>query len=216
MRAKSWIGLILLICFYGGAVEARSSHRRRTQAQSGQPGAFDYYVLALSWAPEFCHSHAESPECGSKHYGFVVHGLWPQFTDGYPEHCSTAPGLADPSRMTDIMPDPKLVEHEWATHGTCSGLDADNYFKLVRQAFGEIHIPDKLVAPTQPFSMTPAEVKDEFLRSNPRLPREGITVSCGNNYLTAVSVCMTKGLEPKACESLRDCRANSLRIPPVR
>lgn len=71
-------------------------------AATGQPGAFDYYVLALSWSPEFCHSHPTKPECVSGKFGFVVHGLWPQYANGYPENCSTAPGLPDPSRMADI------------------------------------------------------------------------------------------------------------------
>ena len=207
---------VLALCLCCGIAAAESSRRHRSQAQTGQPGVFDYYVLTLSWAPEFCYSHRESPECQGKHFGFVVHGLWPQYTNGYPENCSTEPGLADPSQMTDIMPDPKLVEHEWRTHGTCSGLDPDAYFKLVRQAFNEIHIPGKLSQPGQAFSMTPSEVKDQFLQSNPQLKRENMTISCGNNYLTAVSVCMTKTLNATACQALRECRANSIRIPPVR
>jgi ribonuclease T2 len=64
--------------------------------------------------------------------------------------------------------------------------------------------------------MTPADIKQDFLQANPNLKIENLTVSCGNNYLTAVSVCMTKTLEPTACQSLRDCRANSVKIPPVR
>jgi ribonuclease T2 len=214
---KVRVGAILMavVCLLGVG-EAGSSHHHRTQAQSGQPGVFDYYVLTMSWSPEFCHSHEGSPECQGGHYGFIVHGLWPQYVNGYPENCSSAPGLADPSRMTDIMPDVKLVEHEWTTHGTCSGLDAEAYFKLVRQAFGEIRIPAKLAAPKEAMAMSPAQVKDEFLQANPKLSRDGMTVSCGNNYLTAVSVCMTKNLEPRACGELRDCRANSVRIPPMR
>jgi len=39
--------------------------------------------------------------------------------------------------------------------------------------------------------------------------------SCSGS-LTAVSVCITKNLEPTACQSLRDCRANTIRVPPVR
>jgi ribonuclease T2 len=213
---RYWISLILLLTLFSGVLQARSKRTHSSGSHTGQPGAFDYYVLALSWAPEFCYSHSYSPECQGGHHGFIVHGLWPQYINGYPENCSTAPGLANPASMLDIMPDPKLVEHEWATHGTCSGLDAEAYFQLIRQAFTQIHIPAKLSSPAQTLSMTPSQVKDEFLQSNPRLTREAITVSCGNNYLTAVSVCMTKTLEPMACQSLRDCRANSIRVPPVR
>jgi ribonuclease T2 len=217
MIAKRYvISVLLLLGLLTGVLQARSKHSHGSESHTGQPGVFEYYVLALSWAPEFCYSHGYGPECQSGKHGFVVHGLWPQYTNGYPENCSTALGLADPSNMLDIMPDPKLVEHEWRTHGTCSGLDAEAYFKLIRQAFAQIHIPAKLASPAQAFSMTPSQVKDEFLQSNSQLTREGITVSCGNNYLTAVSVCMTKTLEPMVCQSLRDCRANSIRIPPLR
>ena len=86
----------------GTALLGLSSHHHMRQQFSGEPGKFDYYVLALSWSPEFCHSHPANAQC-SGHFGFVVHGLWPQFVDGYPEHCSTQPGLADPSSMTDTV-----------------------------------------------------------------------------------------------------------------
>src|ERR1700757_4580476 len=91
------LGFLLLVA---GALSQR--HRSR-QARQGQPAVFDYYFLTLSWSPEFCHSHADNPECQSGHHGFVVHGLRPEYTDGYPEHCSNTPGLANPAEMTDIM-----------------------------------------------------------------------------------------------------------------
>ncbi len=207
--------MVLLLLITAGILLGSNRHRQR-QGRTGQPGAFDYYAWALSWSPEFCHSHPEKPECTTGQLGFVVHGLWPQDVDGYPENCSTAPGLRNPSQMTDIMPDESLVAHEWVTHGTCSGLDADAYFKLVRRAFESVKIPSRLAKPTQAFSITPQELKQEFLAANPRLRAEYLTVSCGNNYLTGISVCFDKQLQPRACEGLRDCRANVIKVPPVR
>ena len=192
-----------------------SKHRGSRPAAQGKPGVFDYYLLTLSWSPEFCHSHADKPECQSGHHAFVVHGLWPQYVDGYPEHCSTARGLANPEQMADIMPDAGLVAHEWSTHGTCSGLDAEDYFKLLRRAFTSIKMPKHFAAPVETFSLAPQDVKKEFVQANPGLTAEEMTVSCGNNYLTAVSVCMTKDLKPTACQNLRDCRANVIRVPAV-
>ncbi len=184
--------------------------------RQGTPGVFDYYVLALSWSPEFCHSHPDNPECQSGHHGFVVHGLWPQYVDGYPERCSTAAGLSRPSEVADIMPDAWLVNHEWITHGTCSGLDAEHYFQLLRRAFTSIRAPERFVDPHKMFSIPPQEVKREFLQANPEFSADEMTVSCGNNYLTAVSFCMTKDLKPTACQNLRDCRANVIRVPAVK
>jgi ribonuclease T2 len=195
---------------------AYSKHHNSRQASQGTPGVFDYYLLALSWSPEFCYSHPDKPECQSGHYGFVVHGLWPQYIDGYPEHCSTASGLSNPSEVADIMPDAWLVDHEWTTHGTCSGLDAENYFQLLRRAFTSIKVPARFIAPHENFSIPPEEVKRDFVQTNPKFTADEMTVSCGNNYLTAVSFCMTKDLKPTACRNLRDCRANVIRVPPVR
>jgi len=196
-----------------GAVVASSQHRQR-QHGPGQPGVFDYYVLSLSWSPEFCHSHPSNVECRA-HSGFVVHGLWPQYVDGYPENCSTKPGPSNPSSLADIMPEPSLVAHEWATHGTCSGLDPDAYFKLVRQAFESVKIPERLAASEQMFSMTPQQIKQEFVAANRNLSDEDLAIGCGNNYLTSVSVCFTKQLQPRTCQGIRDCRANSVRVAPI-
>ena len=117
--------------------------------------------------------------------------------------------------MSDIMPDVGLVAHEWTTHGTCSGLAAEDYFKLLRRAFKSINVPERFAAPGTTFSIAPQEVKSAFIAANPNLKPEDMTVGCGNNYLTAVSVCMTKDLTAIACQNLRDCRANVVRVPPI-
>jgi ribonuclease T2 len=216
MKARVLLIVTLAVGLVGQVWAQSSRHHRGDQGQSGTPGQFDYYLLTLSWAPEFCHSHNDSPECSGHHFGFVVHGLWPQFTSGgWPQDCSTAAGLADPSRITDIMPDPSLVAHEWTKHGTCSGLDADGYFALVRKAFESVHLPAKFSAPAQSFMLTPGEVKDAFVQANSQITADDMTVSCGNNYLTAVSVCMGKDLQPVTCRNLKDCRANKIKVPPV-
>src|ERR1700739_4798556 len=96
------------------------------------PGNFDFYLLNLSWSPEYCHSHPSAAECEA-HDAFVLHGLWPQNANGQnPENCSSAPGPADPAVYKDIYPDQSLLEHEWQTHGTCSGLSPDDFFNTAR------------------------------------------------------------------------------------
>jgi ribonuclease T2 len=210
------LALLLLLPFVViGTLFAPSSQHHQRPHGPEQPGVFDYYVLSLSWSPEFCHSHPSNPEC-SRHSGFVVHGLWPQYIDGYPENCSSQPGPSDPASFADIMPDRSLLAHEWVSHGTCSGLDPNAYFKIVRQAFESVKIPERLSAPQQMFSMTPQQLKEELVAANRSLSDEDLAVGCGNNYLTSVSVCFTKQLQPRACQGIRDCRANSIRVAPVR
>src|ERR1700744_1981821 len=88
--------------------------------QNGEPGKFDFYLLNLSWGPEFCSIQGPSPECVAQP-GFVVHGLWPQNNDGsYPVFCSERSGPPHPERNFDITPDRSLLQHEWSKHGTCT------------------------------------------------------------------------------------------------
>ena len=216
MRTVSRIAIGLSLITILGVTIAESRSHRRASAHNGEPGKFDYYVLALSWSPEFCYSHPDKPECRAGHYGFIVHGLWPQFAHGYPENCSAQTADATLPGPDDVMPDAELIRHEWQTHGTCSGLEPAAYFKLIHQAFASIKVPSGFDHPARPFSVPPMEVKRQFLASNPQLQNEDVVVSCGNNYLTGVSICLSKGLAPTACQSLNDCRANVIRVPPVR
>lgn len=191
---------------------SRGAHSRAAAGQS-QPGVFDFYLLNLSWSPEFCATHSGSPECAA-HSGFVVHGLWPQNNDGtYPENCSNAPGPTNPGSLTDVIPTVSLIEHEWSTHGTCSGLAADPYFTEIRTAFHEVHIPARYTAAQQsPATLTPDAIIAEFAAANPGFPAGSVALSCGNNYLTAIEVCLDKNLHPEACQGVRSCRANAVKI----
>jgi ribonuclease T2 len=175
---------------------------------------FDFYLLNLSWSPEYCQSHPSATECAA-HAAFVLHGLWPENADGsYPENCSNAAGPADPSQYKDIYPDPGLLEHEWQTHGTCSGLGPDAFFQAARSAFRVVIIPPTLSNLTSQTSLPPDQIIDLFSASNPSIPRSSFAISCGHNYLTAVEACLDKSLHPVPCTGIRSCRANTVRIPP--
>ena len=195
--------------------ESRERRTRSNSAESSaQPGDFDFYLLNLSWSPEFCTTHPSSPECAS-HPGFVVHGLWPQNDSGqYPENCSNAPGPANPQSDTDLMPTASLVEHEWKTHGTCTGLAADAYFRTVRKAYHSVKLPTDLGNRDPNHLVSPNAILDEFRAANPGFPAQSFALSCGNNQLTAVESCFTKDLQPEACQGIRTCRASVIRITP--
>lgn len=188
-------------------------HSRRAEDADAR---FDYYLLNLSWSPEFCHSHPDAAEC-AQHRAFTLHGLWPQRTDGsYPEHCTDEPGPQDPARYRDLYPDAGLLRHEWATHGTCSGLPPDTFFDDARRATNSLHIPEKLANLDHQILMPPEAITSLFLDSNPSLPRASLALSCGNNFFTAVEVCLDKQLNPIGCGPIRSCRANAVRISPAR
>ncbi len=195
------------------AAPAETRRTPRARPRSGTPGQFDFYLLTLSWSPEFCSTHPSATECAA-HPGFILHGLWPQNTDGtYPENCSSAPGPANPSQYSDIFPDQGLLQHEWQTHGTCSGLAPDAYFQLARQAFQSIHTPPALNNLTTQISEPPATILGQFAAINPGIPQSDLALSCGNNFLTAVQACLDKNLHAFSCQ-VRTCAANTVRIVP--
>ena len=198
-----------------GRMQPVSGTRRNRPADNAQPGAFDYYLLNISWSPEFCQMHPGNPQCAARP-GFVVHGLWPQNNDGtYPENCGGMPRPPNAAAYLDIMPTINLIMHEWSTHGTCTGLNPDAYFSEIRAAFRSVEIPSIFAATqTPPASITPSALLAQFSRANPTFPPDSFALSCGNNYLTAVEVCFDRKLNPQSCRAVRSCRANVVKIPP--
>jgi ribonuclease T2 len=185
--------------------------------QPGKSGQFDYYLLALSWSPEFCHGKSIAAEC-KDHRGFVLHGLWPQYNDGsYPIGCATTqPPPTDLSKIKQIMP-PEIVTHEWQKHGTCSGLSGDEYFRLAESVFGSVKIPADLVAPARTATSRPSSLKKDFESVNPALADGDIAIQLHQGYLNAVELCFSKGDRPAptACLHVRDVKGGTFKVPPV-
>ncbi len=211
----------LITLLVAGSLTAIAGARQRRQADN-TPGSFDYYLLNLSWAPEFCAAHAgnvSSSECDpAHHFGFIVHGLWPENHDGsYPQNCGTASPVSQSiaQHMLPIMPDRGLIQHEWSRHGTCTGLPAQDYFKEVETAFRKVRIPLEYRNPTSAIRASPSEIEQEFAKAN-NAPAGAFRVVCSRSDMD-VEVCLTKDLQYRQCgEGLRDCRADHVTLPPVR
>ena len=194
-------------------------------AQSpGRPGDFDYWVLSLSWSPSWCESKGGGRgemQC-ARPFAFVVHGLWPQYDRGFPSECAT--GERPPSRdlvdsMLDVMPSPGLIRHEWRAHGTCSGLKADSYFRVVRKLFEKIRIPDDYRTADRDRMVSPNEVERAFMAANPGLDAGEIAVQCDSRRLQEVRLCLKKDLTAfRACPEVdrRACRSDRLYMPAAR
>jgi ribonuclease T2 len=210
-RSRASIALLAVsLCAY-------PSHRQR-RPRSGQAGVFDFYLLVLSWSPEFCHSQPTAAECGT-HTGFLVHGLWPQNSDGrYTYNCQTnQPPPTNTSSVADIMP-PEIIQHEWQQHGTCSGLRGDDYFALIRKAFASIHIPSQFRAPTSSFTISPGKLKQQFEASNHGFADSNIAIQLRSHYLNAVEFCLSKGPNPSpvTCSNVKDASGGTFIVAPVR
>jgi ribonuclease T2 len=213
---------IFFIAFVLGAASAQDQQSQ----QRNQPGKFDFYVLALSWSPSFCRDTEErgresNEQCRGRPYAFVVHGLWPQYERGFPRDCQVpAPRLNRElmTSMLDLMPAPRLVYHEWDQHGTCSGLQAQSYFDLVRKAREAVKIPEAYTSPKGTLTVSPDEVEEAFVKANPGLSRAGVAVTCGSTRLSEVRICMSKDLKFRECGEVdrRACRRDKLIMPPAR
>jgi len=204
-----------------GSLPSQSHGHHGNQADN-TPGSFDLYLLVLSWAPEFCATHASnasSSECDPKrHNGFVVHGMWPENNDGsYPQHCAPAQPVAGATvdRILAIIPARGLIQHEWATHGTCSGLSAHDYFGDIEKVYRALQIPPEYRAPGQSLTASPSEIEQKFADAN-HAPKGAFRVSCTGSEFVAIEACMTKDLQYRDCGSgVRDCRAPQVTVLPT-
>jgi len=192
---------------------------------SPQAEPVDHYVFALSWSPTWCEGRPPSDaplQCGEDaDHGFVVHGLWPNTARGAPGFCDThapPPARAVVRGMLDIMPSEGLVHHQWRKHGTCSGLDAPEYFAAVRRAAERVSIPPGLSRLAETTRVRPAVLREAFIRANPGLAGNGIYVRCRREDLVDVRICMTPALDFRACTDIerRRCRTKVLTIDPPR
>lgn len=198
-------------------------------ARGPVPGQFDYYALTLSWSPTYCVSDAgrdDRQQCGlGRAYAFVVHGLWPQYEQGWPQDCRMRETWVPDdliTQMLDIMPSKKLVIHEWKKHGGCSGLKMRAYFDLTRGLFAKLRIPARYLKPQEPVVVTPEELVTDFIKSNRDLAGDMLSVQCGNSRgaarLSELRICFGKDGTLRSCgvNEKRQCRASRLVLPPVR
>jgi len=188
-------------------------------------GEFDYYVMALSWSPSWCALEGDargSPQCdGSQDHGWILHGLWPQYERGWPANCRTtfrAPSRADTNAMADIMGTSGLAWHQWNKHGVCSGLDSDDYYALSRVAYAKIVRPNVFRHLDRSVTLPASVVEDAFLKDNPNLSADQITITCRQDYIQEARICLTRDLEFRDCgrDVIRDCSLTDAQFDPIR
>ena len=176
-----------------------------TSRVKNTPGDFDFYVLTLSWSPDYCAgSNVDDPQqCGlGKKLGFVLHGLWPQYTRGYPADCSTVNLPKDAQqKFPNLYPSPKLYTHEWSKHGTCSGLKPEEYLALSKTLKESIAIPTAYRSPAKAFRTTADQLKADFVSANSAVTDDALAVQCSGSgrYLQELYVCLSREGQPIAC-----------------
>lgn len=194
-------------------------------AEGEKAGQFDYYVLALSWSPNWCAIEGDakqSPQCdSSEDHGWILHGLWPQFHQGWPSYCPTserAPSRKMTGAMADIMGTSGLAWHQWKKHGTCSGLSAQAYFDLSRAAYDTIERPAVLRKLDSTIRLPAHLIEEVFLKNNPQLEADGLTITCKQGHIQEARICLSKDLTPVPCgrDVIKDCALKDALFAPVR
>ena len=194
-------------------------------AEGDRAGEFDYYVLSLSWSPTWCAIEGDargSPQCAaSRDHGWILHGLWPQYTRGYPSHCQSVerpPSRAMTAEMADIMGTSGLAWYQWKKHGTCTGLSAPAYYALSREAYGAVNRPDVFRKLTKPVTLPARVVEEAFLKANPGWERDMLTITCRDGRIQEARLCLSKDLSPVPCgrDVVRDCRMKDALFDPIR
>ena len=194
-------------------------------AEGERAGDFDYYVLALSWSPTWCALEGDrrgSPQCDDDaDFGWVLHGLWPQYEEGWPSYCVTRernPSRRDTAAQADIFGSGGSAWHQWNKHGRCTGLSSDDYYALAREAYGRVTRPELLRQLSEPVRLPAAVIEDAFQEENPSLDDDEITITCKSGRIQEARICMTRDLELRACSGsvARECTMQDALFEPIR
>ncbi len=167
------------------------------------------YTLAVTWAPEYCHGHARDPgsrvECGGGNsFGWTLHGLWP---DGigpqWPQYCK-ATALLPPAtvrRNLCATPSAQLLQHEWAKHGTCTGLAPDAYFAKSTGLYARLRWPD-MARLSHERQSTAGSLAQAIAAANPGIRPEMIRVTADQQgWLDEVWFCLDRSLAYARCRA---------------
>jgi ribonuclease T2 len=134
--------------------------------------------------------------------GFILHGVWPSYGYGYPSYCSNE-SMSDELmyEYPGVYPNDFLYDHEWGKHGTCTGLDPEEYLIMSQQLKDSIIIPTAFESPEEPFRTSVDELLEAFMQANPNFEKESFAVNCSDSgaYLTELYVCYSKDGYPSEC-----------------
>lgn len=180
----------------------------RTEDARGRPGDFDFYIFSLSWSPAFCASEAgarKTGQCRDNGFGWVVHGLWPQYSRDrnaappWPQYCAPVADVPAPvlRRHFCAMPDQQLMQCQWAKHGSCAAFATpEDYFAAIARLQARFALP----AP-QSEGMPAAALRRAVLAAHPGLQARHLQVIRRDGKIREVRLCLDRALQNPV-----DCR----------
>lgn len=168
----------------------------------GRKGDFDHYILSFSWSPAFCASPAgrhATLQCRDNRFGWVVHGLWPQYASrragqSWPQYCGTVQPVSEPVLRQHLCasPDPRLMQCEWARHGSCSDFATPaEYFAA------QSRLAESLILPAPQPGQSARAFATALLVANPGrgLERRHVRVMGGGEAeIREIRICLERDL----------------------
>lgn len=164
------------------------------------------YTLALTWAPEYCRSHADDRsarfQCGGgNRFGFTLHGLWPDgLGKDWPQYCAATP-IVPKKVIRDTLcatPSPQLIQHEWAKHGTCMQTSPTKYFRDSTRLYRRLRYPDMDALSRAP--LTAGGFAQAIAAANPGLPATSVRVTATKNgWLDELWLCLDIAYRYERC-----------------
>jgi ribonuclease T2 len=169
---------------------------------------FEYYVLALSWAP-------------GKRGPFLVRGLWPEKSEGAgPEACAADKSEKKVSKgamslVLPLMESREAIQTEWEKHGSCSGLSAADFFNGLKYTRSQVQIPVQFTSLEDAATQSPLQIEAQFAGANPGFPAGAFRVGCDGGKFTEVRVCFDPQFKARGCMATAgECGAAELSIRP--
>ena len=111
-----------------------------------------------------------------------------------------------------------LAWHQWKKHGVCAGLSSAAYYELSREAYASVVRPPVFRKLTKDVKLPASVVEDAWLKANPLLEKDGITITCKQGHIQEARICLSRHLEPVPCgqDLMRDCQIKDAVFTPVR
>lgn len=198
---------------------------RAPRGEAARPMPVTGYLLALSWSPQFCASRRnpgerrDAVQCGgdSGRFGWVLHGLWPQGSDGrYPGWCRPARMVPQPVLREHLCMSPsvQLMQRQWAKHGICMSPTPAAYFRASAILYRALRFPDMVKLARTPQSA--GSLRRAFAALNKGVSPAMLAVTADRTgWLQEVRLCLGRQMRPAPCQpwqrGMRDAQRLKIR-----
>lgn len=174
------------------------------------------YVMQVQMTPAVCaldKNKARQRKC-LEGYALTIQGLIPETTrsDCTTKTSATLPPLQK-RVVARVMPDEQARIKLWATIGGCVPMDSSQYFRKIINLADQLKVPDSVTSMENRAAQI-TTLRSQFVKLNPKLPKEGIEFNCnilnGQPVLTDINICYQINGQFKKCPEVivSSCPAN--------